>query len=114
MTLAQLGSLERLAAEEFARRVRALLGERILRLAVVGSRARGQARADSDLDIWVLLDRCERQERRQILAAACDVQMDLCLPFGVSPLIMTRDQYNHLVSLERGLPRDLEKDAIPL
>ena len=51
-------------AREFGRRVRELAGARLLEVRVFGSRARGDARPGSDLDLWVLTDREDRELAR--------------------------------------------------
>ena len=54
--LAQLTPLENALVADFAGRVRAAAGARLARIAVFGSRVRGDSRADSDLDVAVFLD----------------------------------------------------------
>lgn len=53
--LAQLTPLENALVADFAGRVRAAAGPRLIRISVFGSRARGDSRADSDLDVAVFL-----------------------------------------------------------
>jgi hypothetical protein len=69
--LAQLTPLENALVADFAGRVRAAAGVRLARISVFGSRARGDSRADSDLDVAVFLDGNEdRALRDRIYDAA--------------------------------------------
>ncbi len=71
--LAQLTPLENALLADFAGRVRTLAGARLERISVFGSRARGGSRADSDLDVAVLVGGGEdRALRAAIYAAAAD------------------------------------------
>lgn len=112
-TLERLSPQERRLAEEFARRVRRRFGDRLLEMRVFGSRARGEAHEESDLDIWVLLDRAGWDELKQVSGIATDFVLEQELPV-IAPLVMGRDQYERLVSLERLLTREIARDGIPL
>jgi len=54
-------------------RVRAAFGDRVTALTLFGSRARGEGRDDSDLDLLVLVDRLQRFDRRLVQDIVCDV-----------------------------------------
>lgn len=72
-------------AQDFARPARARLGERIREVRVFGSRARGDTRPASDLDLFVLVDRDDRATRLELYGIANDVMLDHLAP---SPLVM--------------------------
>ncbi|MBI3925640.1 MAG: nucleotidyltransferase domain-containing protein [Armatimonadetes bacterium] len=112
--LDSLSPLERRAAEDFAARVRRDLGDCVLDIRVFGSRARGEAREDSDLDIWVLLEEADGSIRRTVSDLATDLLLEEDLPLVISPRVMSRDQHTQLVALERLLPAEIERDGIPL
>jgi predicted nucleotidyltransferase len=109
-----LSPLEQEAAMEFARRTRDTFGHRAKELRIFGSRARGEAREDSDLDIWVLLDEAPTVDRDAVSDLAYDLYLEMDLPFIISPRIMSAGQYGKLRSLERLLPKEIERDGIPL
>lgn len=76
--LAQLTPLENSLLADFAGRVRTLAGARLARISVFGSRVRGGSRADSDLDVAVLLDGNEdRALRARIYDAAAHAALAL-------------------------------------
>lgn len=55
---------------EFAKGIRAQLGNRVREIRLFGSRARGDARADSDYDVLVVLDQRSPELRAEILRIA--------------------------------------------
>ena len=97
-------------ALEFKQRVAALTPIRQFR--VFGSRTRGEATADSDLDLFLVVDRIDAELREKISEAAWEVgfEHDLVL----STFVMTVEQ------LERGplgvspIVRQIEKEGVGL
>jgi predicted nucleotidyltransferase len=63
---------------EFADRVRSALGPHLRQLILFGSRARGDARPDSDYDVLVIVDERTGRERECVL----DVTTDLLTRYG--------------------------------
>jgi uncharacterized protein len=57
-------------AREFADQLRAELGPRVAEIRLFGSRARGDARQNSDYDILVILDRRTPEIRSEVLKIA--------------------------------------------
>lgn len=97
-----------MALADFRRRVDALLPGRDAEVIVFGSRARGEGRADSDLDVCVAFDAPTREERRAIIDASADVSMD----HGVvlSPLVVSRER----LTTGRGVLADVRREGIAL
>ena len=74
-----LSSTDRQAVEEFCRQVRHVLGRRLVAMKLFGSKARGDAGQESDIDIFIVVDeRVPEIENRVI-----DVAFDLNLKYGV-------------------------------
>ena len=59
--------------EAFARRMDRAFGRRVVFLGLQGSRARGEASADSDIDVVVILDRLEPRDLETYRQAAADL-----------------------------------------
>lgn len=109
-----LSPLEQQVAREFAHRVRQHLGQRVRDIRVFGSRARGQARDDSDMDIWVLLDVATMEDKCAVSDLATNMLLEGLSPFEIAPRVMPLEQHRHLVELERLLPQEIDRDGISL
>jgi predicted nucleotidyltransferase len=64
---------------EFKRRAEQALPDRVVRVMLYGSRARGDAQADSDWDVAVFLKGEPSREERRVLS---DIGFDLMLEHG--------------------------------
>jgi predicted nucleotidyltransferase len=91
--MAHLSPLEQVALRELAGRVRQQFGERLVAVTLFGSRARGEGRDDSDLDVLVRLRDATREDRR----ALQDLAFDLGLAQGlvISPLLADAASWRH-------------------
>jgi predicted nucleotidyltransferase len=83
---------------------------RVRRVVLFGSHARGEAHEDSDVDVFVLLDRASHGER----ARAIDVGGALALELGlvIAPLVLTEAEWGELVARERLLADEITRDGI--
>jgi predicted nucleotidyltransferase len=83
---ARLSPQEARLLDAFASGVRARLGSRLREITLFGSRARGEARSDSDLDVLVAVADLERDERLFVI----DLSADSGLEYGLvlSPLVV--------------------------
>jgi predicted nucleotidyltransferase len=99
---------DRRALDEF---VRYLRRESVSRIALFGSRARGDCDAESDIDVLVVTSPGRalggRIRRR---AAELNVEHDTML----RPLIVTEEQWAHLGLRERRIVADVAHHGIPL
>lgn len=109
-----LDARETALVQELRRRLEELLGPRLLGLTVFGSRARGTARPNSDLDVLVLLDSHCSELRRAIHHAADDVSLGFDYSPPVAPLVMARPEFDLLVERERRLALDILREGIPV
>ena len=107
---AMMAPCDRRTALEFKRRIAAVTP--ILQFCAFGSRARGDATAGSDLDIFIVADHMDADLREKISEVAWEVgfENDLVL----STFVVTAEQ------LERGpigvspIIRQIEREGIPL
>jgi uncharacterized protein len=62
--------------EEFVKRAIDTYGDRIKSITLYGSVARGTARADSDIDLLVVVDREDFRLRRELIGIAFDILLE--------------------------------------
>lgn len=100
------------ALHDFARRVRGSLGLRLQGLKLFGSWARGEARAQSDVDVWVLVDFFDATTR----AAPFEAAQETFLEHGVdlTATVMDEREWQHLRGRERRMARDIEREGLSL
>lgn len=102
------------AAVRFRQRLEQALGQTLLEVRVFGSRARGEATPDSDLDVFVLVEGDEQALVRPVVAEASAVMLEQELPFAISPLVMSRDRFEGIRQRELRLARDLAREGVPV
>jgi len=89
MAVTALSKREREALGQFSTRIREALGPNLRDLRLFGSKARGDARPDSDLDVLVVVagDRVGGEDRAIDIAFDINVASDLY----ISPRVVTAD-----------------------
>ncbi len=100
----RLSPLEQRVLDAFARAVRARFGERLTALSLFGSRARGDGRDDSDLDLFVSVRALSRGERLAVIDDAADLGLEHGLV--LSPLVVDADTWRSDLPLACEIARD--------
>lgn len=100
------------ALESYRSRLRDAFGQRLKRLVLLGSVARGEARWDSDVDVLVVLDRVDWRD----VAAAVDLAADELTERGVllSATVLSEGRLDELGRRERRLALDIAREGVPL
>ena len=84
--------------EEFAIKVEELLGNRIKKIILYGSYARGDFNNNSDIDIMILTDLTDDEiveYRHKIYDIAYDIEFDNEFDVMLSPLVKNIDKFNY-------------------
>lgn len=97
-------------AIEFARQVRERLGSRVRRVVLFGSRARGDARDDSDYDVIVVVDRRSPEVRETLLG----IEVDLLERHGSLVACLLRDEREWEASRLMPIGLNVAREGVPL
>ena len=82
----------------------ARLGTRLAEVILFGSRARGEGRGDSDLDVLILVHGLGRAERRALIDIAADLSTETGLV--LSPTIVDVSGFDRSSAFARNVTRD--------
>ncbi|MGQ0507189.1 MAG: nucleotidyltransferase family protein [Myxococcaceae bacterium] len=85
---------------------------RIRALTLFGSRARGEATEDSDVDVLVMVDNLTAAEAREVAHFCGDLltRHDVL----VSPFAVSTEYFSQLRQRERRIALEIEKDGVPV
>lgn len=108
----KLPSTHEQALRDLVAWVRERFGERVRDVRLFGSYARGEANEDSDVDVLVVVDALTSAEAREIAYHTGDLltQYDVI----ISALALSRERYEELVSRERAIVQEIQRDGVPL
>ncbi len=93
-------------------RLTRMLGSSLVKLALYGSRARGDYDPDSDIDVAVIVRGLDGDLKRRIFDAVAEIEVDQLV--ALSTLVLSESDYLSLLSQERRIAMDIEEEGIPL
>jgi uncharacterized protein len=111
-SLAHLTDQERQALTAFVKRIRQRFDGLILSAVLFGSRARGEASADSDVDVLVVIDKEDYRVRKEIRYLAAEVWLEY--GFFLSTRVWSRSHWRKLQERQTFLYRNIQRDGIDL
>lgn len=88
------------------------MGDRLLRVVLFGSRARGDCDSESDFDIAILVRGLTRELKNEILDKVSEIEFEYLTPFSL--LVLSEDEFNHLKRRERRIALDIEQEGVSL
>jgi predicted nucleotidyltransferase len=91
---------ERRAINAFSRRLKKALGKQLVSVLLFGSKARGESRRDSDIDVFVLI----RRQTVSSLSKVAEVASDVWWDYDVEISPVTYDLFEEERNLEIGSP----------
>ena len=89
-----------------------LLGDRLVKVVLFGSRARGDYGSESDFDIAILVRGLTREMKHEILDKISEIEFEYLTPFSL--LVLSEDEFNHLKRRERRIALDIEREGVSL
>lgn len=102
------------ALARFDRVLRDRFGGRVSEVVLFGSRARGEAHENSDVDVLVVIDDLSEPERLAVLDLAYGVDRTSTDWVGLSPLVYSSQQAVRMRAGGRRLFRDIDREGIRL
>ncbi len=100
------------ALKELKVSLKELLGDRLVRFALYGSRARGDYEAESDIDVAIIVRGLTRELKNQILNIVADIEIEYLTP--LSTLVISEEDFDLLKKRERRIALDIEREGISL
>lgn len=110
--MSQLTPAEQRAVQIFQERVHAYCVDQSVEFRLFGSKARGEAHAESDVDVLVLVPEASGSIRGAIYEIAGDVLVQTDIE--ISPLVMSHDHFRDMLRRERLLAREIQRDGVSL
>ena len=105
---------ERAALEELRDGLRERFGERLLKLVLYGSKARGDGDDESDLDVLIVVRGYERlsDDDDAVHSIAYDVQLRRNV--YTQTIEYSEAEYQHRLDVETPLVTNIEREGVPL
>lgn len=88
------------------------LGDRLVKMVVFGSRARGDFDVESDIDIAIIVRGLSRELKYQILDAVAELETQFFVPLSV--IVFSEDEFKQLKKRERRIALDIEREGVAL
>ncbi len=110
--LAHLTERERQIVTEFVRRLHQQFEEQLLSAVLFGSRARGDAEPDSDMDLLVVLRQLNHETRKAVRYLAADLW--LTHDVYLSTRVYSAAEWARLQDMNTLLYRNIRRDGIEL
>jgi uncharacterized protein len=110
LKVATLSQSEQQALQAFISRLRQNYPHQIRKVALFGSKARGDSDADSDVDILIIVNKDDRYLRRGIIDMASDFSLEYDIL--LSPRVIGEQRWK--TRQDFGLYRNIARDALPI
>jgi predicted nucleotidyltransferase len=103
---------EKTALETLLTRIREKFGGQVLRAALFGSKARGDANVDSDVDLLLIVTDDHWKFQQPLIEIGAEVGLEYDVLFDLR--IISEQRWRYLESIQAGLYRNINRDSVPL
>jgi predicted nucleotidyltransferase len=110
--LNHLTDMEKRVALSFVKRMRQRFDGQLIDAVLFGSRARGEAQPDSDMDVLVVMSSADPEVRKQIRHIAAEVWLEHDI--YLSTRVWSQAQWRKLEELQTLLYQNIHRDGISL
>ncbi|MEN6321042.1 MAG: nucleotidyltransferase domain-containing protein [Syntrophaceae bacterium] len=97
---------------ELKKSIDKIAGDRLIKMVLFGSRARGDYDDDSDIDIAIIIHGLSRELKHQILSRVADIEFEYLR--SLSTFVISEEDFNFLRNRERRIALDIEREGISL
>ncbi len=111
-SLDQLANQDRQVALAFINKVHQYFAGQLIAVTLFGSRARGEAKSDSDMDLLVVLAEVNPEIRQRIHHLAAEVWLDQGIFLSV--LVWSQEHWRKVEEMQTSLYHDICRDGIDL
>ncbi|MBA3047923.1 nucleotidyltransferase domain-containing protein [Patescibacteria group bacterium] len=108
--MSKLSQKEKLALKEFKKELKKKLSNRLIKIILFGSKARGDARKDSDIDVLIIVKR--KSERTMNFIFDKKIEIDCKYNVFISPKIYTADEYSYYNSIPTIFMHFISQDGV--
>ena len=107
-----LSAKEKSVLKQFKACLEQALGDQLIELKLFGSKARGDGRPDSDVDVLVIVATDDWHIRDKVYDVATDMllQVDIC----ISPKVISKSRFVQLCKEGTSFIHNVSKDAISI
>jgi predicted nucleotidyltransferase len=109
---AHLTPAEQAALTEFVAAARRVLGADLLEARLFGSRARGEAHEDSDVDVALIVTAAGRDRRYEVYDLAFEIQLRTGI--DIAPAVIEQARLEELRARERLIAQAIDHEGVPL
>jgi predicted nucleotidyltransferase len=105
-----LSTKEKSALQQFKAGLNLAIGAQLIELKLFGSKARGDDKPDSDIDLLVIVATDDWHIRDKVYDVATDIllQMDVC----ISPKVISKNRFDQLCKEGTSFMCNVSRDAI--
>lgn len=108
----RLNKKERLALKKFRMMIEEVLSGKLVEVKLFGSRARGDARKDSDIDILVITAGGDWHIRNVIYDIATDILLEE--EISISPKVINKKDYIYLYKIKTPFIKNVIREGITI